>query len=196
MWLLPLTLVVATGLQVALMGFFPRFSRRCAAAVRMYRWQAPLVGFVGWLLTAAAAGAANKAAGGSEQAGIPVVSVAMLAASLGGVGLSLLAGRWAMKRVASDVPAHPIVEVFAGGQLLGWGMVVVPIVGQLAWVLLTWISLGAFVLAVVMGRRLDEARTWRDAPLAAPPAAAPSPEPPAAPPVQVTPERSDDSQVF
>ena len=196
MWLLPATLILATGLQVALMGVFPRFSRRCAAAVRMYRWQAPLLGGVGWILAAAVAGVATKAAGGDQRAGIPVVCGAFVVASLGGVGISLLAGRWALKRVTSDVPAHPIVEVFAGGNLLGWGMLLVPFAGQLAWVLVTWMSLGAFVLAIVRGRSLDEARSWRDATPTAQPVAAPPPEPSPPPPVQVTAERSDDSQVF
>jgi len=172
----PLLVLVSATLQVAVMGVFPRFGRRCAAAVRRYRWQTPLAGLAGFLGTLLLAAVANWAAGGNQQAGIPVVSLASLIATIGGVGPALVAGRWAAQRAQPDQTAHPLLEVLAGTSALGWGMILVPCVGQLLWLVTACASLGAFILAVLLGHRLDEVRAKP-----APPVAVSPPPPPEAP---------------
>ncbi|MBM3473511.1 MAG: hypothetical protein FJX75_09600 [Armatimonadetes bacterium] len=191
--LLPLAIFVCASLQMAVMGVFPRFARRCATAVDRYRWQTPLVGLAAFLAVALLAAMANAAAGGNQQAGFPFVMLGTLVATMGGVGVSLLAGRWALKRIGSEAPAHPIVEVLAGSSLLGWVMILVPCAGQVLWVVASWAAMGAFFFALLGGRRLDEAPLRR---AVVPPAAPPSPAVPTPPEPEPEPESTDDSQMF
>jgi hypothetical protein len=192
----PLVAIVAGGLQIAVMAAFPRFARRCAAAVSRYRWQTPLAGLAGFMGTILLASVANAVAGGNQKAGVPVIVAAVLIAAVGGVGVSLVAGRWAAKRIDPDRAAHPLLEIVAGSALLGWAGLLVPCAGQLLVALASWASLGAFILAVLLGRRLDEARSWSDAvPAASQPVPAAPPEPPApVPPPE--PESVPESRLF
>jgi hypothetical protein len=138
---------------------------------------------------------ANAAAGGNQQAGFLFVLLGSLVATMGGVGVSLLAGKWALKRIGSEGAAHPIVEVLAGSSLLGWAALLVPCAGQVLWIVASWAAMGAFFFALLGGRRLDEAPLRR----AVPPAAAPpSPTPaiPTTPEPKPEPKGTDDSQMF
>jgi hypothetical protein len=190
--LLPLLVPIVASLQMAVMGVFPAFARRCAAAVTRYRWQTPLIGLVALLAFGLLAAMANALAGGNQRAGLPVVFAAILVATVGGVGLSLPAGRWALKRIGSDAASHPIVEILAGSSVLGWGMFLVPCVGQLAGIAASLASMGAFFFALVGGRGLDEA----SARTRAAPAVPSPPAPEAATTVQAETEAPGDSQMF
>jgi len=201
--LMPVAILVCATLQMAVMAAFPRFARRCAAAVSRYRWQTPLAGLAALLATALLAALANQAAGGNQQAGFVVLAPSVLVSTIGGVGVALIAGRWALARIQADAPAHPLLAVLAGASLLGWTMILVPCVGQVLWLLVACASMGAFVLAVLLGRRLDEARSWSDAPSPqpSPPSEAETPPTPAEPrapqpTLPVEPDRPSGGQMF
>lgn len=168
--LLPLGLLALMSLQVATIAAFPRFSRRCAAAVRRYRWQTGLIGLVAFLavilLSAIVGSAANAAAG------IPL-GLGALCAAIGGVGVSLEVGRWAMTRTGQGEAPHPIIQIIAGSSLVGWGALLIPCAGQIGWLIVSCMAMGGFVYALVRGETLDEAPPRR------PDTAAPSTRPPA-----------------
>jgi len=195
--LLPLAIFFTASLQIALLGVFPRFARRCATAVNRYRWQTPLAGLAAFLGVAVLAALANAASGGNERAGIPFVMLGTLVAMLGGVGVSSLAGRWALERMSPGTAAHPILEVLAGSSLIGWAALLVPCAGQVLWVLASCAAMGAFFIALFGGRRLDEAPAKRAVPTpaasTAPPSAPAAPAPPVGKP---EPRGTDDSQMF
>jgi hypothetical protein len=190
--LLPLAIPIVASLQMAVMGVFPTFTRRCAAAVTRYRWQTPLIGLVALLAFGLLAALANAAARGNERAGLPVVFTAILVAAIGGIGVSLPTGRWALQRIGSGAPSHPIVEILAGSSVVGWGVSVLPCVGQLAGIVLSLASMGAFFFALIGGRRLDEAPARTRTPPAPP--SPPTPEPAAAADART--QAREDSQLF
>ena len=195
--LLPLAIFFIASLQIALLGVLPHFARRCAAAVNRYRWQTPLAGLAAFLAVGVLAALANAASGGNERAGIPFVLLGSLVAMMGGVGVSLLAGRWALERMASGTAAHPILEVLAGSSLIGWAALLVPCAGQVLWVVASCAAMGAFFVALFGGRRLDEAPARRAVPAPVAPApAAPAPAAPAPPAAKPEPKGTDDSRMF
>jgi hypothetical protein len=189
--ILPLWLVVVASLQTAALLVVPRFSRRCATAVRRYRWQTGLAGlatFLGVLLVCALLSAATK---NQQVGGVPFV-IASLLATIGGVGVSTEVGRWALRRLQTNVEAHPVTEVLSGACLVFWGCLIVPIIGWAAWIVASWLSMGAFVMALVRGAGLDESAVAR--PTTAP--SAPGPQPSAVPSTPTSPptaagERTD-----
>ena len=176
--LLPLGVLVLMSLQVATMAAFPRFAQRCGAAVRRYRWQTGVSGlaaFLGVFLLAAVVGSAAEGA-----AGIPL-GLGLLCAAIGGVGVTLEAGRWATARMGDREPPHPLVQVIAGSSLIGWAALLVPCAGQVAWLIASCMAMGGFIYALVRGNALDEAPPREPralAPPPGPPVAAPQPEPP------------------
>jgi hypothetical protein len=195
MLLVPLGIFTAASFQIATLAVAPRFARRCAAAVRRYTWRAGLLGLAG-LLAVFALAAVLGSVGAGGTGGLLFAVVGGLAGTAGGVGVSLQAGEWALRRIGGD--AHPLLVLLAGSCVLGWAVVLLPVVGQLLWIVVACLAMGAFWLALILGRSLDEAPARptpapttvspEALPVAGPPAAAASPAP-AAPP-------ADDSQVF
>ncbi len=175
--LAPLGLAAIAGLQIAALLVFPRFSRRCAVAVRRYRWQTILAGLASFLavfVLCIAVGAVTK----NKQLGWPPLLIGLFLAALGGTGVSLQVGKWGLVRLGSAMPAHPVVEVLAGVCLVGWGLVV-PVLGLVLGLGAVCAALGAFVLTVIRGSNLDEA-LMANAPPPAVLAPPPGPVPPAA----------------
>lgn len=165
--LAPVALVAIASLQVAALMVFPAFSRRCGTAVRRYWWQTTLVGLAGFLvvlLLCAIVGAVTKS---QQLGGIPFVLACFLA-MLGGVGVSLEAGRWGLKRLDAGGEAHPVVEVLAGASLVWWASVIVPVVGWVFWAGASCAALGALIAALVRGKGLDEVSRPAPRPRAAP----------------------------
>lgn len=184
--LVPLGTLISGTLQVAVLAAFPRFARRCEAAVQRYKWQTPLVGMAGGLavfLVAALASAVNE-----QLAGFPIAG-GWLLGMVGGVGVSLVAGKWAVERIGGKAPAHPVVQVLAGSFLLGWAMVLLPCVGQILFLVVSWASMGALLMALVMGRKLDVVKR---AAISPPPPVSPDPAVPTtvAPPLSVEAEQA------
>jgi len=192
--LLPVMVLVSATLQMAVMSAFPRFARRCATAVARYRWQTPLAGLAALLAVALLAAVTKQLAGGSDQAGLPVVGIGALVGTMGGVGVSLVAGRWAVRRVRPDAVAHPLLEILAGVSLLGWAMILLPCVGQVLWLLAACASQGAFWMALLLRHRLDETPRAGGAPAPKPPEPAPV-SPTDAEPAR-EPERPPESGLF
>ncbi len=177
--LVPFGFLALLSLQVAIIAAFPRFTRRCGAAVRRYRWQTGLSGLaasLGIFLLAAVVGSAAEGA-----AAIPL-ALGLLAAAAGSVGLSLEVGRWAVARIGSEVPLHPTAQLLIGSSVLGWGGLLVPCLGQLAWIVAFCMAVGGSIYALARGNALDEA----------PPRQADRPVPPPSPlsaPAQPGPDR-------
>jgi hypothetical protein len=182
--LAPLGLVAIASLQAAALLVFPRFSRRCAVAVRRYRRQTILAGFTSFLavfLLCMAVGGVTK---NKQLGGLPLLIGSFLAA-LGGTGVSLQVGKWGLARLGSAIPAHPVVEVLSGVCLVGWGLVV-PVVGLVLGLGAACAALGAFVVTAIRGGNLDESLMADAMPPAVPPPPGPVPPlahvpPPAAP---------------
>jgi len=153
--LAPVGLAALASLQVAALLVFPGFSRRCATAVRRYRWQTTLVGLAGFLVVLLLCAVVAAVTKRQQLAGIPFVLACFLA-MLGGVGVSLEAGRWGLKRLDASTEAHPVVEVLAGACLVWWASVIVPVVGWVFWAGASCAALGALIVALVRGKDLDE----------------------------------------
>ncbi|MGQ9731363.1 MAG: hypothetical protein ACUVX8_08815 [Candidatus Zipacnadales bacterium] len=153
--LLPVTTLLATSLHITVLALFPRFGRRCATAVGRYGWQTILIGLASALGAALVAALLNAVVHNPQVGAIPLGLVGLLGA-VGGSGVSMQVGRWVLKRLEEEAPTHPVLEVLVGGCVLGWTLILIPCVGQVAWLGVGGASLGAFVLAVVAGRRLDE----------------------------------------
>lgn len=196
--LLPLGIVITATLQIAAMALFPRFARRCHSAIRHYRWQTPLLGFAGLLGVMMLAVIANQLAGGNELAGLLVLLSATVMAGVGGVGVSLQAGKWALNRINAAHQDHPVIAILVGASVLGWFMVVVPCLGQLLYLLVASAALGAFLFSLIAGRRLDEAPTDGFPPSEPTPSSAGTFEPPESARCDGTApaQTSDDYQMF
>lgn len=193
--LLPLGIVTAATLQIAFMSVFPSFARRCHSAVKRYCWQTLLVGLAGTLALALSAALANQLASGKELVPLIILAAAGLIAGIGGTGVSLEAGEWALERMRAQEAGHPFVAIMAGSSVLGWPMILVPCLGQLLWLIVWCTALGAFIFAVLLGSRLDEAPSSESAPPPPRPAKPATPEPPMLD-VEGSEQPTDDHQMF
>ncbi len=163
-------------LQLLAVGACPRFSRRCANAADRHWCLTPIVGFFG-LLAVFIIGALVGQVGGTAAA-VPLV-ITWILVMIGAAGVSRLAGRWAMDRIGSVTEAHPAVEVVFGSTAICWGTILIPCVGQMLWLYVIFASFGAFIMAVIRGKHLDEVRRRPAATPEPTPVAPPTLEPPA-----------------
>jgi hypothetical protein len=164
-FLLLLVPVVAVPLQLLLAALFPGGVKRLSLAMRgrvesTIAWGAAVLA-LGAVVTIVPANLGGQP--GQVLAGL-VGGVVTLGAMAGGAGISLLAGRWSLRR-DSDAAAPTYLAVLIGSTLLGAAMWL-PIAGQLLGLALAVLSLGSIVRATV------------GAPSVVAPAAQPAPQAP------------------
>jgi len=163
-------------LQLLAAWVCPRFSRRCGNAAGRHWCLSPTVGFFGLLAMLVVSGLIAQV--GGPAAAVPLV-ITWILVMIGGVGVSLVTGRWAMARIGSEAEAHPVIEVACGSSAISWATILIPCVGQVLWLYVISASFGAFILAVVRGKNLDEVRRRTALAPEPTPVAPPTLEPPA-----------------
>jgi hypothetical protein len=111
-----------------------------------------------------------------------------LVGCVGGAGVALEVGKWAIARIDAERTPHPVVQLLVGGSLLGWGILLVPVAGQLAGLAAFFMAIGGVAYALFCGKALDEAPPRK--PVGAVPGPPPA-TPVAAQPAPSTPEPDD-----